>query len=216
MLYSIPVWGVPANICPLANKVSLDDRMVRFIRHFLQKIIKHNLIYTAEFVCVFPFITKEWSAIISSSTRAVAAGTGKALSSARASCFSLAVSALLSAALSPAARSHLQRQTEVACPAHQLRHLLEERFRKRARVIARIRKHLDINEDAEDVLPVTPAVDVPLDVPDQVFLPRSSRWMSIPPLMNLVDDAGVIQLAGLHLAEDDVPNANLGALLLDR
>ena len=41
----------------------------------------------------------------------------------------------------------------------------------RARVIPPIRKHLDINEDAEDVLPVTPTVDVPLDVPDRIMRP---------------------------------------------
>ena len=31
-----------------------------------------------------------------------------------------------------------------------------------------------------------------------------------------MDDVGVEQLAGLHLAKDDVPNLNLGGLLLDR
>ena len=58
----------------------------------------------------------------------------------------------------------------------------------RARVILLIqRKHLDINEDVEDVLPVTPAVDTPLNVPDPVLLP-----VDFVPL--------------------DVPNANLGGL----
>ena len=128
----------------------------------------------------------------------------------------LAVSALLSAALSPAARIHPRRRTELAClavPAIALyhpRHILEERFRMRARVILPIPKHLGINEDAEDVLPVTPAVDVPRDVPDPVL-----QLLPVVPL-DVVDDVGVELLAVLHLAEDDVPNVNLGGLLLDR
>ena len=72
----------------------------------------------------------------------------------------LAVSALLSAALSPAALSLPQRLTELggrAVPAigfYQRRHLLEELFGMRARVVLPVRIHLDLNEDAEDALPV--------------------------------------------------------------
>ena len=81
----------------------------------------------------------------------------------------------------------------------------------RARVVRSIRKHLDINEDAENVLPVTPAVvDGPLYVPDEIL-----RLLAVVALLDLMDKVGVEQTLGLHDAEDDVPNVNLGGLLLD-
>ena len=61
------------------------------------------------------------------------------------------------------------RRVVPAIVLYQRRHLLDEVFRMRALVTLPHRKHLDVNEDAEDVLPVTPAVDVPLDVPDRVM-----------------------------------------------
>ena len=52
---------------------------------------------------------------------------------------------------------------------YQLLHLREDRFGERARVPVPILQHLDVNEDAEDVLPEAPAVAIPLDVPDPVL-----------------------------------------------
>ena len=52
---------------------------------------------------------------------------------------------------------------------YQLLHLREDRFGERARVPVPILQHLDVNEDAEDVLPEAPAVEMPLDVPDPVL-----------------------------------------------
>ena len=80
----------------------------------------------------------------------------------------------------------------------------------RARVVRVIEERLlDVNEDAEDVLPETRAVDVALEVPDLVF-----GLLDGPPEPQ--NDVGVVLLGGMHLAEDDVPNANLGGPLLDR
>ena len=50
-----------------------------------------------------------------------------------------------------------------------------------------------------------------LDVPDPVL-----RLLVVIGLLDVEDYVGVVLLAGLHFAEDDVPYANLGGLLLDR
>ena len=50
---------------------------------------------------------------------------------------------------------------------YQLLHLREDRFGERARVPMPILQHLDVNEDAEDVLPTAPAVDMLLKGPIQ-------------------------------------------------
>ena len=71
--------------------------------------------------------------------------------------------------------------------------------------------HLDVNDDAEDVLPEAPAVEMPLDVPDPVL-----RLRVVIGLLDAEDHVGEVLLAALHLAEDDVPYANIGGLLLDR
>ena len=71
------------------------------------------------------------------------------------------------------------------------------------------RKHLYVMEDAVDILPLAPAVLAPLDVPDRV--------VSHPPSVvgrDVADDVGVVPPTGVHSAEDDVPNANIGGLLL--
>ena len=108
------------------------------------------------------------------------------------------------------------RQTEVvgsvvpAIVLYQRRHRLEDVFRMRTRGLRSIRKHLDINEDAEHVLPVTPAVVAPLDVPDEIL-----RLLAVLALLDLMDGVGVEQTRAPHDAEDDVPNVNLGGLLLD-
>ena len=94
---------------------------------------------------------------------------------------------------------------------YQLLHLREDRFGERARVPVAILRHLDVNEDAEDVLPEALAVVIPLDVPDPVL-----RLVVVPGLLDVEDYVGEVLLAGLHLAEDDVPFANLAGLLLDR
>ena len=52
---------------------------------------------------------------------------------------------------------------------YQLLHLREDRFGERARVPVPILQHLDVNEDAEDVLPEAPTVFILLDVPDPVL-----------------------------------------------
>ena len=96
---------------------------------------------------------------------------------------------------------------------YQLLHLREDCFGERARVVLPIPPHLDVNEDAEDVLPEAPAVDMPLDVPDPVH----RLWPRVVVgLLDAEDYVGVVLLAVLHLAEDDVPYANLGGLLLER
>jgi hypothetical protein len=66
-------------------------------------------------------------------------------------------------------------------------------------------------EDAVYVLPVAPAVDVPLDVPDLV----TQLGFGARPL-NFVDELDVKMFAWLHLAEDDVPNVDIRRRLLDR
>ena len=58
---------------------------------------------------------------------------------------------------------------------YQLLHLREDWFGERARVVLPIPPHLDVNEDAEDVLPEAPAVDMPLDVPIQ-YIGSGSVW----------------------------------------
>ena len=67
-----------------------------------------------------------------------------------------------------------------------------------------------MNEDAEDVLPEAPSVDIPVDVPDPklllVFGPDGG--------LDVEDYVGVVLQARLHLAEDDVAYANLAGLLL--
>jgi hypothetical protein len=50
-----------------------------------------------------------------------------------------------------------------------------------------------------------------LDVPDPVL-----RLLVVIGLLDVEDYVGVVLLAGLHVAEDDVPYANIGGLLLDR
>ena len=50
-----------------------------------------------------------------------------------------------------------------------------------------------------------------LDVPDPVL-----RLLVVIGLLDVEDYVGVVLLAALHLAENDIPYANLGLLLLDR
>ena len=61
------------------------------------------------------------------------------------------------------------------------------------------------------MLPEAPAVEMPLDVPDPIL-----RLLVVVGLLDVEDYVGELLLAALHLAEDDVPYANLGGLLLDR
>ena len=63
------------------------------------------------------------------------------------------------------------------------------------------------------MLPEAPAVDMPLDVPDPV---HRLGLRVVVGLLGAEDYVGVVLLAALHLAEDDVPYANLGGLLLER
>ena len=124
----------------------------------------------------------------------------------------LAVSAAPKAVGLPPRLTELGGHSVPAMFLYQLLHLRGDRFGERARVVLPIPPHLDVNEDAEDVLPEAPAVDMPLDVPDPVH----RLWPRVVVgLLDAEDYVGVVLLAVLHLAEDDVPNANLGGLLLE-
>ena len=94
---------------------------------------------------------------------------------------------------------------------YQRLHLREDCLGERARPVLRLPPFLDVNEDAEDVLPEAPSVDIPADVPDPILLlvfgPDGG--------LDVEHYVGVVLLARLHLAEDDVAYANLGGLLLD-
>ena len=94
---------------------------------------------------------------------------------------------------------------------YQLLHLREDCLGERARPVLRLPPFLDVNEDAEDVLPEAPSVDMPVDVPDPILLlvfgPDGG--------LDVEDYVRVVLLARLHLAEDDVAYANLAGLLLD-
>ena len=95
---------------------------------------------------------------------------------------------------------------------YQLLHLREDCFGERARVVLPLPPHLDVNEDAEDVLPEAPTVYILLDVPDPV---HRLGLRVVVGLLGAEDYVGVVLLAELHLAEEDVPYANLGGLLLE-
>ena len=86
--------------------------------------------------------------------------------------------------------------------------LLKHTFGKWASVVPPLPQHLDFNEDAVDVLPEAPAVDPLLDIPDPVL-----RLLGVVVMLDREDDVGVVLLAALHLAENDIPYANLGSLL---
>ena len=63
------------------------------------------------------------------------------------------------------------------------------------------------------MLPEAPAVYILLDVPDPV---HRLGLRVVVGLLGAEDYVGVVLLAALHLAEDDVPYANLGGLFLER
>ena len=74
----------------------------------------------------------------------------------------------------PTRSSTNQKFFSVLVPAiclYQLLHLLERLFGERAYVVALLSRFLDLdpNEDAEDVLPVAPAVHGALDISDPVL-----------------------------------------------
>ena len=76
---------------------------------------------------------------------------------------------------------------------YQLLHLRVDRFGVRARVPVAILPHRDVNEDAEDVLPEAPAVEIPLDVPDPVL-----RLVVVPGLLDVEDYVGEVLWAALR------------------
>ena len=118
-------------------------------------------------LCAFFFPSKEWS---KRGLLQLSLCTSKAINTraVAASCFCLAGRCSDPRCSEASATANRVRGRVVpAIVLYQRRHRLEEGFRMRARGILPIRKHLDVNEDAEDLLPVTPAVDVPLDVPDR-------------------------------------------------
>ena len=140
-----------------------------------------------------------------------AAGSGRDSAAIR-ELLQLAVSAAPKAVGLPPRLKELGGRSVPTMFLYQLLHLREDCFGERARVVLPIPPHLDVNEDAEDVLPEAPAVDMPLDVPDPVH----RLWPRVVVgLLDAEDYVGVVLLAVLHLAEDDVPNANLGGLLLE-
>ena len=89
-------------------------------------------------------------------------------------------------------------------------HLLVHTFGQWAVVVLPLPQHLDFNEDAVDVLRAVAAsaVDPLLDIPESVL-----RLLGVVVMLDREDDVGVVLLAALHLAENDIPYANLGSLL---